>query len=110
MTAPVLPAAFSAVSPGVSPAVQELDPHGCAIFVRVPAEKVVLFQAFFELYEGIAAVRTVDKEASVVCLLTTPDFAPVCQEILSCTQTMLGWSNLGEAGLGEHTREWKVFN
>jgi hypothetical protein len=68
-----------------------LDDRSAALFVKVPTENVILFQAFIELYDGVAAVRTVDRMNSILCLLTTLDFLEDCRAILDALQPELGW-------------------
>jgi len=69
----------------------QLDPTTLALYLELTPSKVVLFQAIFESYEGVATVRTVDKEGSLVCLLTTPDMLQECFRILDSVREELAW-------------------
>ena len=71
--------------------IRSLDDHSSAIFVYVPPQNVVLFQAFIELYEGLAAVRTVDREGSIVCLIASNDLLDDCRALLDALQPELLW-------------------
>lgn len=71
--------------------VQHIDGDTTCIFAEVPHEKVVLFQAFFELEEGLAVVRTVDPVASVLALVTTRDLVEDCLAMLDSLREELHW-------------------
>ncbi len=49
---------------------EPLDEHTVIILIAVPSEKVVIFQAFFELYESLGIVRTLDLSRSLLSILT----------------------------------------
>lgn len=59
-----------------------IDEHCAAIYLEVPASKVVLFQSLFETYEGIGLVRTLSIQKSLICILTTPSMAEHCFAVL----------------------------
>ncbi len=69
-----------------------IDTGTCAFYLIVPSEKVVLLQAFFELYEGIGIVRTLNLRRSLVCILTTPSMISDCRAALEAIRTMIPWS------------------
>ena len=69
----------------------QLDPHTCAFYLHLPGSKVVLLQAFFELYEGLATVRTIDIRRSLVCVLTTPQLAQECRNALEALRDQNPW-------------------
>jgi hypothetical protein len=69
----------------------QLDSSTLALYLELAPSKVVLFQAIFESYEGVATVRTVDKEGSLVCLLTTKEMLSECLNILDSVRVELGW-------------------
>ena len=68
-----------------------LDDHTIALFIEVPVSKVVLFQAYFDIYEGVATVRTLNPAESLICILTTPDMLNWCQRVLVALQPTLEW-------------------
>jgi hypothetical protein len=73
--------------------------------LEVAESKLVLFQAYFEHYEGLAAVRTVDRSRSRVCLLCTRDTFPDCLKALEALQNSIPWrvvSNLTPGDLEKY--------
>ena len=78
------------VVPSVSP--DFIDTGTCAFYLVVPSEKVVLLQAFFELYEGLGIVRTLNLRKSLVCVLTTPSVMDDCRRALEAIRSMIPWS------------------
>lgn len=93
----------------------QLDNETCVIFLEVPGKSVVLLQGYLDLYEGLATVRTLNIQDSLVCIITTPDMYNHCVEVLhSITDTvpwrsvehpspedqqlLLGYFNLGSKG------------
>ena len=68
-----------------------IDSQTRAFYFEVPRSKVVFFQALFETYEGIATVRTLNLERSLVCVLTTATLAPLCIELLHAAKKDLEW-------------------
>ena len=69
----------------------QIDDFTTAIYLEVPGSKVVLFQAYFELFEGLGLVRTLSIKRSLVCILTTPDLTSTCLEVLSAIQERVPW-------------------
>jgi Domain of unknown function (DUF4911) len=69
-----------------------IDTGTCAFYLIVPSEKVVLLQAFFELYEGVGIVRTLNLRRSLVCILTTPSMLGDCRAALEAIRSMVPWS------------------
>ncbi|WKZ57650.1 MAG: hypothetical protein QY326_03010 [Bdellovibrionota bacterium] len=63
------------------------------LFVEVPPEHIILFQGVFDLHEGIAAVRTIDKTIPVISLLSTESMVPICLEVLKDTWPLFHWRN-----------------
>ena len=51
--------------------VENPDDETRILYLEVPGSKVVLLQSFFELYEGLGLVRTIDIRSSQVCIITT---------------------------------------
>lgn len=74
-----------------------------ALVVEVPPEKIVIFQAFFELYEGLGIVRTVDRERSAVALITQPHQVDEVRTILNAEWNALGLKNPIRPAAG-----WKI--
>lgn len=64
------------------PPIDQLDDYTCAIYLEVPGSKVVLFQGYFELFEGLGLVRTLSIRKSLICVLTTPDLVTTCLQVL----------------------------
>ena len=60
----------------------QIDQATYAFYLEVAGSKVVLLQAFFELYEGLGTVRTIDIRRSLICVLTTPTQLHQCREAL----------------------------
>jgi hypothetical protein len=79
-----------------TPFIDKLDDHCNALYLEVPGSKVVLFQAFFDIYESIGVVRTLSIRDSRICIITTPDTTPVALEILNSIQSFLPWRLLNE--------------
>lgn len=63
------------------------------IYVEVPPEHIILFQGVFDMHEGLAAVRTVDKRIPVVSLLTTETALPHCLAVLKDVWPLFHWRN-----------------
>lgn len=53
---------------------QQGRPRTVFRWYRVETEKIVLFKALIEGYEGLAVVRTADPDKGIVQLLMSPDF------------------------------------
>lgn len=62
--------------------ITKLDDLTSCIYLKIPQEKVVLLQSFFEIYEGIATVRTLDIKNRIVCLIVPNCNLDICFEIL----------------------------
>ena len=70
----------------------ELDECAVALYLEVPGSKVVMFQAFFDMYEAIGVVRTIDIRRSRVCVVTTRDMLPDCMRLLEALREYVDWS------------------
>jgi hypothetical protein len=75
-----------------------LDSTSAVLYLDVPRSQVVLLQVFFELYDGLAAVRTVSSPpttpaapAALVCILTTPDAMRACGRVLQAIRKHVSW-------------------
>lgn len=76
--------------------VQQLEPDSLdevtrVVYLEVPPSKVALFQANFELYEGVGTVRTLDVRQSLVCVMTTQDMLPDCLSVLENLRESIPW-------------------
>ncbi len=71
--------------------IETVDSETCVIYLEVPGTRVVLFQGFFELYEGVGTVRTLDIRNSLVCVITTPTMLDDCLLILEAMATTVPW-------------------
>ena len=69
----------------------QLDEYTTAIYLEVPGSKVVLFQGYFELFEGLGLVRTLSIRKSLICVLTTPKLANTCLAVLEAIKTSVPW-------------------
>ncbi len=69
--------------------VDSLDEITRAIYLEVPSAQVVLFQAFFELFEGVGIVRTLSIRKSLICILTTKDQLEECFRILQALTPLI---------------------
>lgn len=67
------------------------DPEGRIVYLEVPAAQVVMLQAYFELYEGLGIVRTLDCRKSLVCILTTSTVLDDCIKALLELQPSIQW-------------------
>ena len=73
------------------PVPEKLDEHACALYLEVPRAQLVALQAYFETYEGVGLVRTLDMRRSLVCILTTPAMLDDCLRLLAYLQPEIGW-------------------
>lgn len=71
--------------------IEHLDQCAVALYLEVPGSKVVLFQAFFDLYEAIGVVRTVDIRLSQICIVTTSDMLLDCVAVLHALRREIPW-------------------
>jgi hypothetical protein len=78
-------------SPDLSSSVHFRDQQTAIVYIEVPPEKVVLFQAFFELYEGLGLVRTLDLKKNLLCVLTTASQLEDCLQALSELKSEIDW-------------------
>ena len=78
-----------------------LDEHTCAIYLLVPAPQVVVLQAHFEAYDGVAVVRTLDLQKSLIAILTTPAMLPECLCVLAGIRTEVAWDPAPETAASE---------
>lgn len=69
----------------------QLDPETVAYYLEVPRNQIVLLQTYFELYDGVGTVRTLEGDRAVVCVLTTPSMAKDCREVLEGIREQVAW-------------------
>jgi hypothetical protein len=67
------------------------DPSTVAFYLRVPRSHVVLLQAYFELYDGIATVRTLQGPDAIVCVLTPTTQQEDCIGVLTAIRSEVHW-------------------
>jgi hypothetical protein len=69
-----------------------IDDDTVAFYLEVPRSHVVLQQVFFELYDGVGTVRTLDGSSeAVVCVLTTPSQLSDCIGVLRAIKEQVAW-------------------
>lgn len=68
-----------------------IDADTVAFYLEVPRSHVVLLTVFFELYDGVGTVRTLDKEGAVVSVLTTPSHVQDCIGVLNAIREYVAW-------------------
>lgn len=71
--------------------VEHIDGDSVVVYLDCPGTDVVLLQAYFDLYEGLGIVRTLDIRRSLVCILTTPDMLSNCLAALESIQGQIPW-------------------
>lgn len=69
-----------------------IDPQTVAFYLEVPRSHVVLLQVFFELYDGVGTVRTLDKDVAIACVLTTPSHLQTCMGVLEAIKEQVAWA------------------
>ena len=69
----------------------QLDPDTVAYYLEVPRSHIVLLQTYFELYDGVGTVRTLEGDRAIVCVLTTPSMAKDCREVLEAIREQVAW-------------------
>ena len=79
-------------------AFKDLDEFTSVLYLEVPKNSVVILQVFFELYDGVAAVRTVTHQqqkgaanGGIVCILTTPGKKSACLGVLHALRSRVPW-------------------
>jgi hypothetical protein len=68
-----------------------IDADTVAFYLEVPRSHVVIITVFFELYDGVGTVRTLDKDGAVVCVLTTPAQLQDCVGVLKAIRDHVAW-------------------
>lgn len=71
-----------------------IDSETRAFYLEVPSAKVVELQGYFEMYESLGTVRTIDMKRSLVCVLTTTSLSSKCEEALYSLRDTLQWRSV----------------
>jgi len=58
-------------------------PDVVPICLRVPRQEIAYVKFVFESYEGVAAVRTLDRRVALLVVLTTVDLEPVARAVIA---------------------------
>ena len=82
---------MTAIEAGLLSSIDYRDPVTPVIYLNVPAGKVVLFQGFFELYEGLGLVRTLDMRKNLLCVITTVSQLEDCCNALNGFRAEVEW-------------------
>lgn len=67
------------------------DPATVAFYLRVPKSHVVLLQAYFELYDGVGTVTTMQADDPVVCVMTSITQQDDCIKVLEAIRGEILW-------------------
>jgi hypothetical protein len=86
-------------------AATRLDPIAVAFYLRVPRSHVVLLQTYFELYDGVATVRTLQGSDQIVSVLTTTTQAQDCIHVLEAIRGDVHWEIAKDAPHDELTNK-----
>lgn len=71
--------------------IESPDPITRIVYLEVPGSKVVLLQAYFELYESLGVVRTLSARDALVCIVTTASMLDECLTALNAIRDKIGW-------------------
>lgn len=71
--------------------IDALDEVTSCIYLKVPEKKVVFMQSIFEIYDGIATVRTLDIKNSLICIIVPNSNLELCLEILNSIKREVGF-------------------
>lgn len=75
-----------------SEGIEHIDAQSVVLYLDCPGTHVVLLQAYFDIYEGIGVVRTLDIRNSLVCILTTPSMLQDCLAVLDSIRPQVQWN------------------
>ena len=81
-----------------------LDDETCALYLQVPTVQVVLLQSYFETYDGLGTVRTIDLKKSLIAILTTPAMLPECLRVLEGLRAEIAWTAVNNITKEERLR------
>jgi DNA-binding response OmpR family regulator len=68
-----------------------LDPVTIAFYLRAPRSHIILLQAYFELYDGLGTVRTLEGDDQVICVLTSKAQEEDCIQMLEAIRDDVHW-------------------
>lgn len=85
------------VSPSLETAAIQIDPDLVVFYLEVPRHQIVLLQAYFELYDGVGTVRTLEGPEAIVSVLTTPGHAQDGIGVLNAIREYVQWKVCREA-------------
>lgn len=63
-----------------------------AFLLEVPRSQIVLLQVFFELYDGVGTIRTLEVEKGIVCVMTSPSLENDCRSVLMGIREQVAWT------------------
>ncbi|MCB0324823.1 MAG: DUF4911 domain-containing protein [Bdellovibrionales bacterium] len=61
------------------------------LFLKLPPEHIVLLKNLLESYEGLAEIRTLDRETGEIVLLALPDTEATLRSVLDSEQPSLAF-------------------
>lgn len=61
------------------------------VFLKLPTERIVLLKCLLESYEGLAEIRTLDRDKGEIVLLALPDTEATLKAVLEAEQAALGF-------------------
>jgi hypothetical protein len=73
---------------------QTIDEETVVVFLQIPRNKTLEFQASIDLYESLATVRTMSIETSVVAVVTTPSLWEHCSSALQDLKSQIEWAQV----------------
>lgn len=68
-----------------------IDEIGRAIYLYCPCDQIVLLQGYFETYEGLGIIRTIDSKNSLISIITTSDMIENCLGFLNAIKPEIAW-------------------
>ena len=71
--------------------IEQLDDVTSCIYLKIPEKKVVMMQSYFEIYDGVATVRTLDIKNSLICIIVPNCNLDLCFEILESIKKEVGF-------------------
>ncbi len=67
-------------------------PNSVGIYLELPRSHLILLTVYFELYDGVGTVRTIDKDMAKVCVITTPSQLDDCFGVLNAISAQEAWT------------------
>lgn len=64
------------------------------IFIKLPASQIVYLKFLLESYEGIAELRTLDKDQAIVVILALKDTKEQVEKMLEYEKSKIRWEYL----------------